>query len=90
MRVETDMTVYTAAAVKDALLAAVARGESELDLGAVNEIDTAGLQLLLLARREVAARDAALRVVNPSVAVLELLALCRLDGAFGIATEGTT
>jgi anti-anti-sigma regulatory factor len=48
------MTIYQAQAQKEQLLAALAATEHlELDLSAVTEMDTAGLQLLLLLKREV-------------------------------------
>ncbi|MFN0301062.1 MAG: lipid asymmetry maintenance protein MlaB [Burkholderiales bacterium] len=81
------MTIYTAAAIKTTLLAALHSGDTTLDLAQVSEIDTAGLQLLFLARREGAARGTPVRFVNPSRAVLELFTLCHLTDAFGAAEE---
>ena len=47
-----DMTVYTSAELKTALLAEAAAGNTCLDLSQVQEFDTAGLQLVLLLQRE--------------------------------------
>ena len=48
-----DMTIYQAQAQKEQLLAALAATPHlELDLSGVGEMDTAGLQLLLLLKRE--------------------------------------
>ena len=50
--VEGSMTIYEAAADKPVLLDAVAKAEeTEIDLSSVREMDTAGLQLLILAKR---------------------------------------
>lgn len=63
--------------------------QAEIDLGGVAEIDSAGLQLLLLAKREAEARGAELRLVNHSLAVADLLDLCELGTYLG-AGAGTT
>jgi anti-sigma B factor antagonist len=51
-----------------------------LDLAAVTELDTAGLQLLLIARRTATARRRALSIVAASPAVRSVLELCRWGG----------
>jgi anti-sigma B factor antagonist len=84
-----DMTVYCASELKPALLleAAAAHNSLELDLAQVQELDTAGLQLLLLLNRELQGR---LRIVacSPGVrAVLQLTHLNRLLGADTSAAE---
>ena len=48
-----------------------------LDLAEVTEIDTAGLQLLLVARRTATARRRALAIVGASPVVRSVLELCR-------------
>jgi anti-sigma B factor antagonist len=75
-----DLTIQAAAAAKDQLLAAARLGEPELgelqlDLSGVTELDTAGLQLLLLLRRELAAEGRTLVLARPSDAVSGALAL---------------
>jgi anti-anti-sigma factor len=62
----------------DAPLAGAAAMDLELDLRAVTELDTAGLQLLLLARRAAAERGLRLVLVEPSPAVLSALGLVGL------------
>lgn len=48
-----DLTIYTAPDLRVPLIAAVSANENiEIDLGAVKAIDSAGLQLLVLAERE--------------------------------------
>ena len=66
-----ELTIYRAAELKDALLAEAALPGGRLDLGGVTDIDTAGLQLLLLARREAAACGHVLPLQPVSAAVRE-------------------
>lgn len=79
-----EMTIYTAAKTKDALLSALADcNEIEMDLGQVSEIDAAGLQLLALAKRCAEEMNKPLQFVAHSQAVLDMLDLCNLAGVFG-------
>ncbi len=76
MRIDQKMTIYTAADLKPLFLAEIAASESPYaELSAVPEIDAAGLQLLLLAKREAAAVGREFRIVNPSECVREVLSL---------------
>lgn len=84
LRVEGEMTIYRAAELKDTLLQAVAaQPVVEVDLSAVNEFDSAGLQLLMLAKRAAQAAQRELRLVNPSPAVVDVLQLFDLAAFFG-------
>ena len=77
--VEGDLTILTAADHKQRLLSALhGVGNVRLDLSRVAELDTAGLQVLLLVQREAAAREIAVEICNPSPAVTEVLALAHL------------
>lgn len=77
------MTIYEAAAQKAELLAALAGASAlELELGQVDEADTAGLQLLLLLRREGARAGKPVRVLSLGPALVEALARYGLDTAF--------
>jgi anti-anti-sigma factor len=85
-----ELTVQYAAEHKQALIGAVdsadweADGAAlELDLSGVTEIDTAGVQLLLLAQREVDHRGGTFRLVQPAQPVLDALALAGLNGKLG-------
>ena len=79
-----ELTVQTAAEHKTRLLAGlIADGGMDLDLSGVTELDTAGLQLLLLLGREAAQLGTSLRLLNPSEPVLEVLRLARLDAQLG-------
>jgi anti-anti-sigma factor len=78
------MTIYTALELKGWLLAPLNQcSELEIDLAGVSEIDSAGLQLLVLTKNEARARGKTLRISGHSPAVLELLDLCNLEGFFG-------
>ena len=74
--VSGDMTVYAAADLKTALLAELADGNTALDLAQVQEIDTAGLQLLLMLNREL---SGALKIVACSPGVRATLELAHLN-----------
>lgn len=74
-----ELTIYRAAELKPVMLEAVRRTPApSFDLSDVSEIDTAGVQLLLLARREAAALDRGLRLLAPSAAVRDAFALLAL------------
>jgi anti-anti-sigma factor len=82
--IEGELTIYTAAELKSKIVAAFAAGQPiEIDLSLVDEIDSAGLQLLILAKREAAAADKPISLVKHSQAVLECLDMCNLTTEFG-------
>jgi anti-anti-sigma factor len=84
LALEDDLTIYHAAAHKAALLAALAATDRlELDLSAIAEIDTAGLQLLILVKREAAARGKSVVISGHSAAVRQTIDFCSLAVAFG-------
>lgn len=83
-RIEQEMTIYTAAEMKAQLMEMLQKdAEIELDLSQVGELDTAGLQLLILAKRECLARNGNLHLVSHSPAVLDVLNLCNMIQFFG-------
>lgn len=81
VRIEGELTIYRAAELKPVLLGALANGarQAEFDLSAVEEVDTAGVQLLLLALREAQARGIGLSLGAPSAAVRDAFGLLALD-----------
>ena len=84
LRIENEMTIYTATEMKVQLMGLLGKGtEFELDLSHVSELDTAGLQLLILAKRECMAHKGDLRLINHSQAVLSVLDLCNMTQFFG-------
>lgn len=79
-----DLTIYGALEIKHDLLEQVAQHvHLELDLSGVGEIDTAGIQLLILAKRESVRRGGTLRIVAHSQAVHELIDFYNIAGYFG-------
>lgn len=85
MRIEGEMNIYRAAELRDALLAEMAgEGELLLELDAVDTMDTAGVQLLLAARRAAEAAGRKLALVSPSADVLQALATLGLDQRFEV------
>ncbi len=79
-----EMTIYHAADLKPALLDALAQSdEIELDLSSVSELDTSGVQLLMLLKREAVEAGKALTLSRHSPAVLEVFELLGLSGWFG-------
>jgi len=83
LAVEGEMTIYRAAELWPALLEAVRTLDAPvLDLSGVAEFDSAGLQLLLAARREARQRGKALPITAASPAVQEVFAL------LGMTLEG--
>lgn len=80
LAVGDEMTIYRAAELKPALLDAVRTHDAPaLDLAAVTEFDSAGLQLLMMARREAAALGKRLDICAASPAVRDVFALLGLE-----------
>jgi len=79
-----EMTIYDAAELKPALLHALGQSdEIEIDLADISEIDTSGVQLLMLMKREATDAGKALTLVGHSPAVLEVFELLGLGNWFG-------
>lgn len=76
---DADFTIITAAEAKSRLVAALQTADTlELDVEPVAEMDTAGLQVLLLLAREARATGRAVRIVGRSSAVEAVLTLARI------------
>ena len=76
-----ELTIYSAAEIKAALAEAMSdHAEVEVDLSGITEIDTAGLQLMLIVKRT---PEKAVRFVNHPPCVLRLVDLANLGGALG-------
>jgi anti-anti-sigma factor len=78
---EGELTVYTVAEVKETLAKAMESADDiEVDLSGVSEVDTAGVQLMLIAKR-----SAGKRIVfsHHPAAVLRLIDLAGLASALG-------
>lgn len=85
LAIKDDMTIYNAESLKETLLGYFHPGtrELQLDLSAVTEIDSAGLQLLLLLKAEAQKRGFTLRLLQHSEAVIEVFELLKLGMYFG-------
>lgn len=81
--IEGELTIYTAADTKARLLPLLAQCSTlEIDLSQVSELDSAGVQLLLLAQRECEKRNGRLHLHGHSAAVSEALEMCNLTEIF--------
>lgn len=79
-----DLTIYHVAELKPRLIEGIRSGSVlELDLSQVGEMDTAGLQLLALAKRESRKLDHALYIVGHSPAVREGIEFFNMAAFFG-------
>ena len=74
-----EMTIQTAAERKAELLALLeSAAEVEVVLTDVTELDTAGLQVLMMLRREAAHLGKSLRLVSPNKVVTDVLEIAHL------------
>lgn len=81
-----EFTIFTAGEIKKRLLDVVADNrdqEIEIDLSDVTEIDSAGLQLMIMAKKQATSEGKTIRFSRHSDPVLDLLDLCDLAGFFG-------
>jgi anti-sigma B factor antagonist len=82
--IDGELTIYAVAGWKCALFDKLgACAGLDIDLSGVSEIDTAGQQLLIAAKRHANATGKGLRLSGHSQAVVDMLDLCRLGGFFG-------
>jgi len=88
-RIDGELTIYRAAELAAALKAALAAvadgGALQVDLSEVTEVDCAGVQLLLAARRSAVESGRSLCLASRSAAVDEVFSLLQLSGHFGDA-----
>ena len=93
LSIEGELTIYRAAELCDVLKASLAatpeHGTLALDLRGVTEMDSAGAQLLLAAKKSALATGRALRVAGSSGAVDEVLAILRLASQFTATPPST-
>jgi anti-anti-sigma factor len=84
LQIAGELSIYRAEELKEALTAPLQNGiRLVVDLSAVTELDTCGLQLLMLAKRTAQAVRAELQLVGHSPAVLEVFELLNLAAFFG-------
>ena len=78
------LTIYGAAQARDRFLQALRAGaDIEIDLSAVDELDTAGFQLLLALKQEGRRKGCDVRLVGHSRAVLEVIDLYHMAAELG-------
>lgn len=80
LRIEGELSIYRATELKQALFDEPR--PVEIDLSAVTEIDTVGVQLLMLAKKTALAEHRELRLVAHSPAVTEIFELLDLAPYF--------
>jgi anti-anti-sigma factor len=81
-----ELTIYRAADLKALVLDALRKTRVlEIDLSGVTELDTAGLQVLMLAKQTAAADQRELRLLQHSPAVVEIFEMLDLVAFFGDA-----
>ena len=79
-----DLTIYNALTQKHTLLDALAATHKlDLDLSQVSEMDTAGLQLLILLKKEAQRAGKRVSIVAHSQAVSTLIDFCNMAADFG-------
>jgi len=84
LRIEGEMSIYRAAELKQTLLAPLANASRlDIDLSGVTELDTAGVQLLILAKKVAKEKHCELHLAGHSAAVLEVFDLLDLASHFG-------
>lgn len=86
LTISGEFTVFTAREIKQRLLDLIRQTETtdiEIDLSSVTEIDSAGLQLMVMAKIEGLCRDKTVRFCRHSDPVLDLIDTCGLGRFFG-------
>lgn len=81
---EGELTIHNAVQIRDELLVQLGKGkEIEINLQHVSELDTAGVQLLLMVKREAVKLGKTLHFVQHSKAALEVLDLLNIVPVLG-------
>lgn len=84
LAVDGALLIYNAEEIKHRLIDTLHSVQLlELDLSHVNEIDTAGIQLLILAKQESQRQEKTLRIVAHSPAVQEVIEFYNMAAFFG-------
>lgn len=81
---EGELNIYRALELKDTMLSALQGAATlEVDLAGVTEIDTAGMQILMLTKQTARATNKEVRLGGHSPAVLDAIQLLDLGAYFG-------
>ena len=81
LRIDGELTIFRAMELKPTLLAEPP--VTEIDLSGVTDLDTAGVQLLMLAKKTALAQGHELRLSGHSHAVLDVFELLNVAAYFG-------
>ena len=83
MKIEADMTIFNAAELKNELISDMGDCSSfEIDLSQVSEIDTSGVQLLLLIKKEAALQNKEFKIASHSAATAAVIDLYNMTDYF--------
>jgi anti-sigma B factor antagonist len=84
LKIEGEMNIYRAHELKKLLLDSLSHaGELEVDLSAVTELDTCGLQILMLAKKTAKEKNVGFRLVEKSSVIQEVFDLLEVGAFFG-------
>jgi anti-sigma B factor antagonist len=84
LALEGELTIYNAQELKEGLLQYLqSSSQLEIDLSHVDELDTAGLQVLACAKKDAVNNDIPLSLTNHSTSVIEVLDLYNMTAYFG-------
>lgn len=84
LTLDSDLTIYNAIDIKRQLLDALQAIKTlELDLSQIGEMDSAGFQLLVMAKKEATRIGHTLRIVAHSPAVREVIEFYNMVAFFG-------
>jgi anti-sigma B factor antagonist len=81
LRIDGELTIFRATELKPVLLPTPPL--TDIDLSGVTDLDTAGVQLLMLAKKAALAEGRELRLVGHSPAVLDVFELLNVAAYFG-------
>ncbi|MCW2313958.1 STAS domain-containing protein [Rhodoferax antarcticus] len=81
LRIEGELTIFRAMELKPIILAVPP--VTEIDLSGVTDLDTAGVQLLMLAKKTALAQGRDLTLIGHSPAVIEVFELLNVAAYFG-------
>jgi anti-sigma B factor antagonist len=81
LRIEGELTIFRAMELKPVLLPVPPL--TEIDLSGVTDLDTAGVQLLMLAKKAALGEGRELRLVGHSPAVIDVFELLNVAAYFG-------
>lgn len=88
LQMEGELTIYTAQEIKRNLLDALTECHAlALDLSSVTELDTAGVQLLMMAKQEAERLGKEVQFLAPSSAAEALIDLYRLAPYLGVSAS---